>query len=429
MYSLSHKRIKPNSKCPQVAFTGGGTGGHIYPCLAVAELIWNKRQRFINSENITAQNPENLKSSRVYYIGGEDKLEAELCKRKEYIDFLPINAPKLPSLRGNLVEKFRWLETFSKACTLSINYIKEKDINIVMGTGGYIAAPVFLACLITRTPFLVHNLDSNFGLVNKLFSIFARHVTLGFPIKEVMENEILQPERSSPRNKKFHYTGNPVSYSFIKIYEDIITEGKHSNRIDNRVKPSLNILVSGGSQGSQFINDLIGSLLMDISELNSHDTNLQIFITHVTGSKLFNEHIQKYLEGNINKYPFYKVLDYTHEMPELCKEADLAICRSGAMTCAEMIMSQTIPIFIPLPWAANDHQTKNAETIVSSGCGFMIKQDSTQSLESQGAEVKKIILDLLQHPEKTSGIKQKLIDLAKPNSSEEILSLIEQISK
>jgi len=418
MYSLSHKRIKPNSKCPQVAFTGGGTGGHIYPCLAVAELIWNKRQRFVNSENITAQNPEDPKSSKVYYIGGEDKLEAELCKRKEYIKFLPINAPKLPSLRGSLKEKFRWLGTFSKACELSINYIKEKDINVVMGTGGYIAAPVFLACLITKTPFLVHNLDSNFGLVNKLFGIFATHVTLGFPIKAVVT-----------KNRKFHYTGNPVSSSFLKIYEDLISWEKDSNKINDTENPSLNILISGGSQGSQFINDLIGSLLTDISELNSHNTQQAISITHVTGSKLFNEHIQKYLEGNVNKYPFYKVLDYTHEMPELCREADIAICRSGAMTCAEMMMSQTIPIFIPLPWAANDHQTKNAETIVSSGCGFMIKQDSTQSLERQGAEVKKIILDLRNNPDMVSRIKQNLTSLAKPNSSEEILSLMERISE
>jgi UDP-N-acetylglucosamine--N-acetylmuramyl-(pentapeptide) pyrophosphoryl-undecaprenol N-acetylglucosamine transferase len=387
----------------RVAFTGGGTGGHIYPCLAVAELF----------EDESSQS--GAERNALYYIGGEGKLEQELCLRKDYIQFLPINAPKLPSRNNSFKENLDWFGIFFKAYKCSVNYLRENKIDVVMGTGGYVAAPVFLACVTTRTKFLIHNLDSNFGLVNNLFKIFASRVSLGFPININF-------------NDKYRYTGNPVSQEFINIYRDgeKVEDGENAE-IEVWQQPRdenhLRVLVTGGSQGSQFVNDSIGTLLKDFEDFN-HRLALEgkrISIIHITGSKLFDEHVSKYLNGDPNKYSNYKVLSYTHEMANISKTVDVAICRAGAMTCAEMAVSLIVPILIPLPWAAHDHQTKNAEALVKADCGFMIRQDA---LPDEGAD---LIFDLAKSPEKISAMKKKLHLFAKPESSREIFTLLKNL--
>lgn len=399
----------------RVAFTGGGTGGHIYPCLAVAELFEYE------------SNQSGAERNALYYIGGEGKLEQELCLRKDYIQFLPINAPKLPSRKNSFKENLEWFSVFFKAYKCSVNYLRENKIDVVMGTGGYVAAPVFLACVTTGTKFLIHNLDSNFGLVNNLFKTFANRVSLGFPININF-------------NDKYRYTGNPVSQDFINIYRDdenAEIEVWRQPRDENH----LRVLVTGGSQGSQFVNDSIGALLKDFEDFN-HRLALEgkrISIIHITGSKLFDEHVSKYLNGDPNKYSNYKVLSYTHEMANISKTVDIAICRAGAMTCAEMAVSLIVPILIPLPWAAHDHQTKNAEALVKADCGFMIRQDAlpdegrAQGVEngavdrSQQREIADLIFNLAKNPEKISEMKKKLHLFAKPESSREIFVLLRNL--
>jgi|694.fasta_scaffold00001_209 UDP-N-acetylglucosamine--N-acetylmuramyl-(pentapeptide) pyrophosphoryl-undecaprenol N-acetylglucosamine transferase len=395
----------------RVAFTGGGTGGHIYPCLAVAELFEDCEQSLGAEKNA------------LYYIGGEGKLEQELCVRKEYIKFLPINSPKLPSRNNSLKENLEWFSIFFKAYKCSVNYLRENKIDVVMGTGGYVAAPVFLACVTTKTKFLIHNLDSNFGLVNKLFRIFASCVSLGFPINISF-------------NDKYRYTGNPVSQDFINIYREAAygAAAKREPRDENH----LRVLVTGGSQGSQFVNDSIGILLKDFEDFNKRLAieGKEISITHITGSKLFNEHVNKYLNGDPQKYSNYKVLSYTHEMANISKTIDVAICRSGAMTCAEMAVSLIVPILIPLPWAAHDHQTKNAEALVKADCGFMIRQDNFSGGEnaengiprySPQKEIADLLLDLAKNPEKISAMKKNLYRFARPESSRDIFALIKKL--
>jgi len=414
----------------RVAFTGGGTGGHIYPCLAVAELF--------EYEN---RHTDGQKSS-IYYIGNAAKLEEELCSRKNYIQFLPINAPKLPSKSSSLKEKLTWFAEFHKAYKLSVDYIKKNKTDLVIAAGGYVAAPVFLACVSTKTKFLIHNLDSNFGLVNKLFRKFADIITLGFPMKLALSD-------------KHHYTGNPVSHDFVRIYEALnpsdenleaddsinlkmfLSEGEKesfSEKLKREKKKKLvdenhlKVLVSGGSQGSQFINDSVGALIKSFEDFNERLSlyGKRISIIHVTGPKLFKEHIDYHLDGNPHKYPNYKVLSYTHEMADICKEVDIAICRAGAMTCAEMAVTQTVPIFIPLPWAANDHQTKNAEALVNYGCGFMIRQDQTNNQKRQ-AEIFDLILELAKNSELLIEMKKKLRRFAKPESTKEIFTLLKSL--
>ena len=123
-------------------------------------------------------------------------------------------------------------------------------------------------------------------------------------------------------------------------------------------------------------------------------------------------------------------------MANISKTVDIAICRSGAMTCAEMAVSLIVPILIPLPWAAHDHQTKNAEALVKADCGFMIRQDTFSGGEnaengivrySPQKEIADLLFDLAKNPEKISAMKKNLYRFARPESSRDIFALIKKL--
>lgn len=352
----------------------------------------------------------------MYYIGKQGKLEEDLVAKRDYIKFLAIDAPKLPPRKAKLTDKLKWIGVFHKAYKDSIKYIKQNKIDVVMGTGGYVAAPVFCACIVTNTPFLIHNLDSCFGLVNQLFRCFAKRVTLGFPMDFTL-------------TKKYKYTGNPVTKDFIKIYNESDSSEISKNKIEKLVdQQNIKVLISGGSQGSRFINDSVAYIINRLTELNNSFelAGKKISITHVTGNNLFKEHLELYLEGDAKKYKNYKVLPYSHDMAELCRDADIAICRAGAMTCAEMSMAQCIPIFFPLPWAANNHQMKNALNLNNHECAYLIQQDQENTQKSY-TDLYNLLSELFKEEDILLEKKKKLKRFAKPLASKEILDFIKEI--
>jgi UDP-N-acetylglucosamine--N-acetylmuramyl-(pentapeptide) pyrophosphoryl-undecaprenol N-acetylglucosamine transferase len=337
-----------------IVLTGGGTGGHIYPCLAVAEVL-------------------NKLNSQLFYIGHSEKLEAQLLTKNElkdsegvsyssYIKFLPIKTdPVINKL--NPLKLVKWLTNFYTAFTLSKKYLRENNISVVFGTGGYVAGPVFAAAIALKIPYIIHNLDSHMGLANRVFVRNAYALTLG-----ICELGI------KPQNGRVIVTGNPISHKFLN----------HTPRNDG----TLHLLVTGGSQGAESINNAIGNLLPRLTELN-------IDIVHVTGAKTYQDFTNKYLDGNANKYSNYKIHDYIHNMPELCAWADLTVCRSGAMTIAEMSASGVVPIFVPLPWAAHDHQTLNAKALVDAGAAMSLDQNEENFEELLFFTVKGFVNDRL----------------------------------
>lgn len=333
-----------------IALTGGGTGGHIYPCLAVAE-------------ELHASNPE----IPIYYIGNPEKLEAKLLSSDElkdsenhsyrdYIEFLAVDSEAL--LRSwNPLKIIAWLKRFNSNKKAAKKLLKEKNIGMVFGTGGYVAGPVFAACQDLKIPYIIHNLDAHMGLANRVFVRDAFALTLG-----ICELGI------KPKNGRVVVTGNPVSKRFLTqvIAENMSLQGMRrsfSEGDDNKLK----ILVTGGSQGAESINNAIGNLLPELDGLN-----LEIII--VTGTKTYQDFCERFQP---EKHPYVTVKDYVHNMPELCAWADVAVCRAGAMTIAEMIASDTVPVFIPLPWAAHDHQNKNAHALVNSSAAISLDQDAS----------------------------------------------------
>lgn len=372
----------------KVALTGGGTGGHIYPCLALAE-------------ELLEQNPD----SKIFYIGNHNKLEARLLEGTElkdhnenpyssYIKFLSIEAEALPRSL-NPFKYLSWVMKFSKNISEAKKHLKENQIDIVFGTGGYVSGPTFVAAIALNIPYIIHNLDAHMGLANKVFVKDAAALTLAFDcIKE------------KPKNGNVQITGNPISKKF--------TSGLENNKPD-AISKKLHLLITGGSQGAESINNAIGEMLNELVELN-------IEIIHVTGKKTHDKFIQKYLGGNKNLYPNYKVLEYTHEMPQLCSWADIAVCRSGAMTIAEMTAANVVSIFVPLPWAAHDHQNKNAAAMVDAGAAMCLDQDD----KSFQTKLFYIIQGFTNEPSRTDVFLGEL-EKFKTNASKNLLEIIQKI--
>lgn len=371
-----------NFAMKKIAFTGGGTGGHIYPNLAIIEDLREEQPDF-----------------ELFYYGHPEKLEAKLLQSddtkdfkdnpfKNYVEFIGIESEALIK-SFNPVKLLGWLKRFNQYKNKAKLSLKEKKIDLVFGTGGYAAGPIFAACADLKIPYIIHNLDAHMGLANRAFVREASALTLG-----VCELGI------KPKNKFVTVTGNPISKKFLNSLNQKTQEDS-----------KLHLLVTGGSQGAQSINKAIGELLPELSKLD-------IEIIHVTGAKDFQEHIKNYVEGH--NFPFYKVLDYTHEMPKLCAWADIAICRSGAMSVAEMLASQILCVFIPLPWAAHDHQTKNARAISDQGAAITLDQDQL--------DLKEQILDIMQKAITDKAFlgkyKEKINALNTKNSNKEIIKII-----
>jgi UDP-N-acetylglucosamine--N-acetylmuramyl-(pentapeptide) pyrophosphoryl-undecaprenol N-acetylglucosamine transferase len=361
----------------RLGLTGGGTGGHIYPCLALAE-------------HLKLQNP----SISMFYLGNPHKLEANLLKSPnlrdsqsrpymDYVQFLEVNSEPLVK---NPLRLLSWYKSFQIYTNEAISALKANKIDFVFGTGGYAAGPVFAACQKLKIPYIIHNLDAHMGLANRFFVQDAYALTLG-----VCDLGI------KPKSSRVFVTGNPIANKFLQTLD-----------LTNKEKNFL--LVTGGSQGAKDLNDAIGTILPELLKLN-------LRIVHVTGAKLFDDHVAKFLNGNLDKYPNYQVLAYTHEMPELCSRAAFSVCRAGAMTISEMAAASVVPIFVPLPWAAHDHQNKNAASLVASGAALSVDQNSKAYTEDLLLAIKEVFNNL-------DAYRLNLKNFASNNAAEKIASLI-----
>jgi UDP-N-acetylglucosamine--N-acetylmuramyl-(pentapeptide) pyrophosphoryl-undecaprenol N-acetylglucosamine transferase len=370
-----------------IALTGGGTGGHIYPCLALAEYL-------------KEQNPE----ANLFYFGNPNKLESTLLNNPElkdsdnkayrdYIKFIGVPSSALPKF-SQVLKLIKWFLDFKKNTKIARSKLVENKIDFVFGTGGYAAGPVFAACAELKIPYIIHNLDAHMGLANKAFVKSAWALTLGICNLGI-----------KPQTGRTIISGNPISKRFLKELELAKTTQKQNSK--------LHLLITGGSQGAQSINDAIGVNLEKLCQMD-------IEIVHVTGTKTYHEYLQKYLGNNPNKYPNYRIFDYTHEMPSLCAWADAGVFRAGAMTIAEITASEIVPIFVPLPWAAHDHQNKNAQSLVESGSAISLNQNDTEFEKKLLATISKLISD----KEYFESMKTSLAKLTKTNAGESLASLI-----
>lgn len=314
----------------KIVFSGGGTAGHVYPAVAMAEEIEDK---YPDAEFLFIGRVGGDEGSAVTKAGYDlINIEIEGLKRGLDIRNIPI---LIKALRAEGTAK-RILADFCP--------------DLVIGTGGYVAYPVINAAIKLGIPSLLHESNAVPGLVTKLLSPKVDRVMLGF--KEC--------QSLLPRNSRCIYTGNPVRRGFSKI------KRQSARRLCKLSSKDFVIVSFGGSLGAEALNKAILSSMK--LERGIRDT---VHI-HATGRRYYEKLSKEYPEFVKNSGS--RIIPYIDNMPELLSAADLAITRSGAITTAELTALGLPSILIPSPNVTGNHQLKNAKVIEALGGAVVIEE-------------------------------------------------------
>jgi UDP-N-acetylglucosamine--N-acetylmuramyl-(pentapeptide) pyrophosphoryl-undecaprenol N-acetylglucosamine transferase len=312
----------------RVIFAGGGTGGHLYPGIAIAEEI---RRRY----------PE----AAIAFIGNRKTLESRVVPERGF-RFLPIS-----------VAGFR--RAFSPATVVSavkvvvalvqsFLLIKREKPEVVVGTGGYVCGPPLFVAWLCRIPTLLQEQNSYPGVTTRLLARFATEVHLSFE----------RTRRYLKRTDRVSVTGNPTR-------EAIGTVERAVAAMRMGVDPGrFTLLVIGGSRGARSINDAMSSAVPVLGEL-------QLQVLWAAGKEEY-ERVRGALPGTRGTESLVRVFPYITEMECAYGAADLVVCRAGATTIAELTRAGLPSILVPYPFAAADHQTENARAMVEAGASVLI---------------------------------------------------------
>ncbi|MGN1401758.1 MAG: undecaprenyldiphospho-muramoylpentapeptide beta-N-acetylglucosaminyltransferase [Bacillus sp. (in: firmicutes)] len=318
----------------KIVVSGGGTGGHIYPALALIREIKKKH-----------------KNCSFLYIGTEKGLESSLVPR-EGIDFKSIHITGFK--RKLSFDNVKTVARFLKGVLDSKKMIKEFGADVVIGTGGYVCGPVVYAAAKLGIPTVIHEQNSVPGLTNKFLSRYASKVAICFE-----EAGAFFPE------SKTVYTGNPRASEVLSFTK----AGKRGLETVGLNPDKPTVLVVGGSRGAKPINDC---LMKVMAELGKKPYQLLYVTGEVHYEKVKEEMKLVGSPANVSVQPF------VHNMPEILAGVDLVVARAGATTLAELTALGVPSILIPSPYVTNNHQEKNADSLVSKGAAIKIlEQDLT----------------------------------------------------
>jgi UDP-N-acetylglucosamine--N-acetylmuramyl-(pentapeptide) pyrophosphoryl-undecaprenol N-acetylglucosamine transferase len=345
----------------RILITGGGSGGHVTPLEAVIENF-------------------NRDDYNILYVGSGIKFETDMAQRQK------IKYKKI--LVGKYRRYFSWqniVDLFKVKIGIwqSIFIIMSFKPSVIFAKGGYVTLPVVVAGWVLRVPIVIHESDTIMGLANKIEAKLAKKVCVGFSIDNYPTLLL----------EKIIYTGNPVRKSFL------------TTKIS---KNSLKtILVTGGSQGSRFINQIIASIL---PKLTSY-----FRVIHISGKNDY-QWLKK------NDWSNYELYDYTDRMAQLMSKSDLIISRSSANTLAEIAMLGKPSILIPIKYSANNHQLANAKVYEKNSASVVYSED--QLGPDSFFDIIKSILD----DEKILlSMSQNAKNLANPDASSAIVGVIKEL--
>lgn len=359
--------------------TGGGTGGHIYPAIAVAEALLNT-----NDSEILIDVCSECEKNEIYYIGNPKNLEFDIVNQKGY-KFLGVNIHGMPRKLG--FGLIKWFFELFLAIIKCCFYILKYKPDAVFGTGGYVSAPALLAAKILNVPFMMHDCDAQPGLVTRKLSPFAKAVSVAF-----------ESACKFIKNKNCYVNGNPIRAEFKTLTKEIARERLG---LENK----LTICIMGGSQGARSINDATIEALK----------KLDMQVIFQTGKKNFDFVIEKllliYPDYETNKNLIIK--PYFEDMVTILKASDIAVSRSGSLSISEICASGIAPIFVPYPYAASDHQRKNAK--------FMLEKHAGLYLEDSDINEKTLLEKIDEAKKNIDSLQKNAYKLAKFDASKEIV--------
>ena len=343
----------------------GGTGGHIFPGLAVAEEL-------------------RARGWRVHWLGAPGSMESRIVPQHgfplELIDFSGVRGKGLATLA---LLPLRLLRAFWQA----LQVVRRVQPDVVVGLGGYITFPGGMMGVLCGKPLVLHEQNSVAGMANKVLAGVADRVFTAFP-------DVL---------KKAQWVGNPLRSAFTR-------QAAPSERFAGRTGP-LRLLVAGGSLGAQALNDIVPRALALIPAAD------RPLVTHQSGATQIDALRANYQAAGVQA----ELTPFIDDTASAFAAADIIVCRAGASTVTEIAAVGAAAVFVPFPFAVDDHQTTNARFLVSAGGGWLVQQSD---LTPEG------LAKMLLNSERTAlvDIAEKAKNMQKINATREVVAACEELS-
>ena len=339
----------------RIMIMAGGTGGHVFPALAVADYL-------------------QAAGHQVSWLGTKKGIEARVVPEAGIvIDWLSVSGLRGKGIASLLLAPFMLL----KACYQASNIIRQRQPDVGLGLGGFASGPGGLMSWLHGKPLVIHEQNRVPGTTNRVLKGFAKRVLEAFP-------------KSFDPAVKAIFTGNPVR-------KELLNQG-----VDRAIK-GKNILIVGGSLGASILNETVPAALQGLQE------ELGLDVIHQAGKATIETAKKRYSEANVKA----DVREFIDDMQAVYQWADIVICRAGAMTVSELAIMGLPSILIPLPHAIDDHQAKNAAYLADENAAVLMPQDAFTA-ESLSETLK----GLLSNHEALAEMGSMARSLAKPEATE-----------
>ena len=349
----------------RIVIAGGGTGGHLFPGIAIAEEFLKRN-----------------KETAVIFIGTKKGIESKLLEKFGYqLKEIEIEGVKGRGIKALLKGAYQ----IPKSIWQSRRILKQFGPDIVFGVGGYASGPAVLAAHFMSIPTAIAEQNAIPGVTNRILGNFADKIFVTYA----------QTRECFPQAKVV-LSGNPVRASFT------VGSAKTKEKNDYR-----QLLIFGGSQGAEAINKSVVDMLPQLQNMKN-----KLHILHQTGAKQAEEVKKAYEQFGIQA----KVTPFIVDMAAAYADADLIICRAGATSLAEITAAGKAAILIPYPWAANDHQLKNAQALAAQGAAAVIPEK-----ELSGSNLFKVIENLLLDEKKLRQMEENSLRMSRIDAAATIV--------
>lgn len=351
----------------KVLVMAGGTGGHVFPALAIVKEL-------------------QARGHDVHWLGTKGRIEEQVVPKANInIHYIDIKGVRRNGIMSYLKAPFLILNAIRQAKKV----INEFNPDVVIGFGGYASGPGGMAAFFSGTPLILHEQNAAAGLTNTMLSRFAKKILLGVG--------------QAFTGPKVECVGNPVRKEILDLFAD----ERNFAHEDGKTR----ILIVGGSLGAKALNENVPQAL----KLFKQD---EIVVFHQCG-KGQSESTKALYEGATFEY---QTSDFVEDMASAYKNADLIICRAGASTISELSAAKLPAILVPLPTAVDDHQTKNALSLVDAGAAKLLKQSelNVNSLYELVANMR--------HVDNLKAMSEGSAKMAKLNATTRVCEIIEELA-
>lgn len=360
-----------DARALSVVLACGGTGGHVYPALAIARAL-----------------KERHPAGRVSFIGRPDSFESRAIEREGH----EMDALAIGRLVGQgLATRLRTMAQLPVAVVRAASALRRRRPAVVVGTGGFVSGPALLAAFLLRVPTVVQEQNAVPGLTNRVLCALARRVALAHP-------------RTGAQSSKYLVTGNPVRPAFFGV-------------APWAERTPFSVLVMGGSQGARRLNALAVEAAGALGDLAG-----RVRFTIQAGPAWEEETRERAraLRSGVE----VEVVPYLHDVPSRLEAASLVVCRSGASTIAEICAAGRPSILVPFPASAGDHQTSNARALAEAGAAEWIAESGLTG-ERLAARIRRAVAE----PAELRAMASAARKAAREDAAERVARLCEEVAR